>query len=87
MSYLIDTFKGTDCEIKGKWWIAKPILNPSIQMKLKWIIEIIKGKAIPVHFKEDEENLEVIDVEKIKFRKIDLVKGKKKEIVWKEYAR
>lgn len=56
MSYLIDCFKGTDCEIEGEWWFSKPILNPSIKTKIEWIIEIIKGQAIAVHFKEDENN-------------------------------
>ena len=57
MSYLIDSFKNTSCEIGGTWWISKPILNTSIKTKMKWILEILKGKAIAVHFKEDEKSV------------------------------
>lgn len=57
MSILIDKVKeyeNTKANIKGKWYIAKPILNKSLKLKLKDCIKILKGKAIAVHFKEDE---------------------------------
>lgn len=58
MSQLIDSFSNTSCEIGGKWWIAKPMLlrpgKHAIKTKLQWAWEILTGKAIAVHFKEDE---------------------------------
>ena len=41
-------------KIKGKWYIAK--WNPyySLKGKLKDCIKILRGKAIAIHFKEDE---------------------------------
>ena len=57
MSILIDKVKeyeNTKREIKGKWYIAKPIPNNTIKDKLKDCIKILRNKAIAVHFKEDE---------------------------------
>ncbi len=57
MSILIDKLKkygSTTRKIDGKWYIAKPILNLSLTIRLKDCIKILTGKAIAVHFKEDE---------------------------------
>ena len=60
MSLLIDdvikTFAKTNVCIKGKWYIAKPIIGPvSFASKLKDAIKVFKGYSLAVHFKEDEE--------------------------------
>jgi len=58
MSILIDKLKNygsTVRKIDEKWYIAKPVLNSSLTMKLKDCIKILTGKAIAVHFKEDEK--------------------------------
>ena len=57
MSILIDKLKNYDNttkKIDGKWYIAKPILNSSLTIRLKDCIKVLTGKAIAVHFKEDE---------------------------------
>ena len=57
MSILIDRLKNYDNttkKIDGKWYIAKPILNSSLTIRLKDCIKVLTGKAIAVHFKEDE---------------------------------
>lgn len=41
--------------IKGSWYISKPLPNISFKNKIKDCIKILKGKAIAVHYKEDEE--------------------------------
>lgn len=57
MSILIDkikTYDNNQCEIKGKWYISKPLNNISLKNKLIDCIKILTNKAIAVHFKEDE---------------------------------
>lgn len=59
MSILIDKvkrMKSTQTEIKGKWYIAKPLSNTTLKNKIKDCIKILTNKAIAVHFKEDEED-------------------------------
>lgn len=55
MSYLIDEFQNTRTEIDGIWFQAKPLLGTTLKTKIGWCWEILKGKAIAVHFKEDRE--------------------------------
>lgn len=57
MSKLIDEIRNgicIECEINGKWYIAKPIPNSTLRSKLKDCIKILTNKAIAVHYKEDE---------------------------------
>ena len=57
-SYLIDNVVGgyrrEEKEINGEWYIAKPELWLPMKKKLRWCKEILQGKAMAVHFKEDE---------------------------------
>lgn len=60
MSILIDKLKkyeDTKCEIKGKWYIAKPTTYVTLKGKIKDCIKILKNKAIAVHYKEDEDKI------------------------------
>lgn len=57
MSILIDKLKdyeNNQCEIQGKWYIAKHLNNLSLKNKLIDCIKILTNKAAAVHFKEDE---------------------------------
>lgn len=57
MSVLIDLFGGPSenlVEINGKWYKAKPINNLPFKDRIKDSIKVLTGKAIAVHFKEDE---------------------------------
>jgi len=58
MSKLIDKFInesiGNTTEIRGKWYIAKPLPNNTLKGKFKDSIKILRNKAIAVHYKEDE---------------------------------
>ena len=61
MSLLIDSFVNTSTEgVDGKWWISKPIMTRGdivdIRNRLRWAVEVLRGKAIAVHFKEDEND-------------------------------
>jgi hypothetical protein len=53
MTQLIDSYSNTTTEIKNEWWIKKPHL-PSWTTRVKQAVLVLKGKAIAVHFKEDE---------------------------------
>lgn len=57
MSLLYDNVYGYEVAhvvINGIVYYKKPNLYVSLKRKLFWIIEILRGKAIAVHFKEDE---------------------------------
>lgn len=57
-SGLIDNVAGGYCinhkEIDGDWYLAKPQMYVTVRKKLRWCKEILQGKAIAVHYKEDE---------------------------------
>jgi hypothetical protein len=56
MSTLIDFYKDTQTEIGGKWWFAKPLADTGIRgfrCRLRDACQVLQGKAIAVHFKED----------------------------------
>lgn len=56
MSRLIDTIDyNTKVKIGNKWYIAKPVGEDSLEFRVKSAIEVLKGKAIAFHYKEDEE--------------------------------
>ena len=54
MSYLIDTFLDATAEYKGEWYIAKPYCKDSLVKRIKEAIKVLRGKAIAIHFKADE---------------------------------
>ena len=57
MSDLIDNFISSKTEIKGKWYVAKPMFYVGIYgiyFNIKQAFEVLLGKAIAVHFKIDE---------------------------------
>lgn len=57
MSRLIDKIDyNTQVKIGNKWYIAKPVGRDSLKFKIKSAIEVLKGKAIAVHYKEDERS-------------------------------
>lgn len=56
MSRLIDSInKETTKCINGKWCIAKPVGKDSVLTRIKDSFEVLTGKAIAVHYKEDEK--------------------------------
>jgi len=56
MSKLIDTFidNGTQVEIAGIWYIAKPLNKQSVISRIRDCFRILSNSAIAVHYKEDE---------------------------------
>lgn len=57
-SRLIDNLYGycTDhVQIEGEWYLAKPIVYKPLMKRLAWCLEILRGKAVAVHWKEDEQ--------------------------------
>lgn len=58
-SVLLDNIYGYETEhilIEGDWYYKKGLAWSvvSLKRKMAWCIEILRGKAIAVHFKEDE---------------------------------
>jgi len=56
-SVLVDNLFGYETNhlaIDGIWYYAKPLFRQSLKRKLAWCLEILKGQAVAVHFKEDE---------------------------------
>ena len=56
-SVLIDDIYGYEVQheqINGEWYYAKPAMWIPLKRKIAWCIEILKGKAIAVHFGRDE---------------------------------
>lgn len=57
MSRLIDKIDyNTQVEIENRWYIAKPIGKDSLKFRIKIAIEVLTGKAIAFHYKEDERS-------------------------------
>lgn len=57
MSRLIDTIDfNTQVKIGDKWYIAKPVGKDSLKFRIKSAIEVLKGKAVAFHYKEDERS-------------------------------
>lgn len=57
MSRLIDKIDyTTQVKIKNRWYIAKPVGKDSLKFRIKSAIEVLKGKAIAFHYKEDERS-------------------------------
>ena len=57
MSILIDKIKGFEdntVKIGDRWYIAKPLAKLPLKVRIKDSFKVLKGKAIAVHFKEDE---------------------------------
>ena len=54
MSLLIDTLSSAHQQIGDTWYIAKPGMHFALKEKLQWCHEILRGKAIAVHFHADE---------------------------------
>lgn len=58
MSKLIDNFINESIsnttEIRGRWYCAKPCGKESLKFRIKNAIEVLTGKAVAVHYKEDE---------------------------------
>lgn len=56
MSRLLDDLNRENCKcIKGRWYIAKPVGKDPILTRIKTSLEVLTGKAIAVHYKEDEK--------------------------------
>lgn len=56
MSRLIDTLNRETCKcFNGKWYIAKPIGKDSLKSRIRDSFKILTGKAIAIHFREDEK--------------------------------
>jgi hypothetical protein len=56
---LIEMSKGTHTEIDGKWYVAKPLpfysWRDTAKTRLVWAWKILTGRAIAVHYKQDED--------------------------------
>ena len=57
MSRLIDTVDfNMQVKIGNIWYIAKPVGKDSLKFRIKSAIEVLRGKAIAFHYKEDERS-------------------------------
>lgn len=56
-SLLYDNIYGyetTHENINGQWFCKKPDMLINLKRKFVWCLEILRGRAIAVHFKSDE---------------------------------
>ena len=57
MSRLIDKIDyNTQDKIGFLWYIANSVGKDSLKFRIKSAIEVLKGKAIAFHYKEDERS-------------------------------
>ena len=57
MSRLIDKIDyNTKVRIGNRRYITKPVGKDSLKFRIKSAIEVLKGKAIAFHYKEDERS-------------------------------
>lgn len=57
MSMLIDLFRGSSAnlvKIGNKWFVARPVGKFPIKDRIMDSYKVLTGKAIAVHFREDE---------------------------------
>ena len=52
---LIDELLNNKIEIKGKWYIAKPIMRVSIKKRIKDCLNVLNGKSYVFDFREDNK--------------------------------
>ena len=55
MAHLIDTYRNTELEYKGKWYLAKPLTLFSIKQRIKDVWGVLTGKYTAVYFQKDIE--------------------------------
>jgi len=55
MAHLIDTYRNTESEYKGKWYLAKPLTLFSIKQRIKDVWGVLTGKYTAVYFQKDIE--------------------------------